>query len=202
MRIPGMENLCYSVDASPYEQGAVNARYALNLVPQGAKVVILDGPADNPHSIFRREAWGKEFLEKRPDITVLAENFANWKKDEAMKLMEDWVQAYGKIDAVIAMNDNMASGALEAVKGRQDFANMLVFGVDGTAEAALLIQDGVMTSTSFQNAYELARTTMRIVGDILSGKSTAIENVDIDCPLITKENVQELIETHKRAGAL
>jgi inositol transport system substrate-binding protein len=141
-------------------------------------------------------------LEKRPDITVLAENFANWKKDEAMKLMEDWVQAYGKIDAVISMNDNMASGALEAVKGRQDFANMLVFGVDGTAEAALLIQDGVMTSTSFQNAYELARTTMRIVGDILSGKSTAIENVDIDCPLITKENVQELIETHKRAGAL
>jgi inositol transport system substrate-binding protein len=202
LRIPGMEGVSHSVDASPYEQGAVNARYALNLIPQGAKVVILNGPADHPHSNFRRDAWQKEFLEKRPDITVLAENYANWKKDEAMKLMEDWVQTYGQIDAVISMNDNMASGAIEAVKGNPQYANMLVFGVDGTAEAALLIQEGKMTSTSFQNAYQLAETSVGIVQKILDGSIQGFENIDIECPLITKDNVQALIDTHKRAGAL
>ena len=35
-----------------------------------------------------------------------------------MALMEDWTTAHGKIDAVISMNDNMAAGALEVVKGQ------------------------------------------------------------------------------------
>ena len=202
LRIPGMEAVSHSVDASPYEQGAVNARYALSLIPEGARVVILNGPADHPHSNFRRQAWQNEFLDKRPDITVLAENYANWKKDEAMRFMEDWVQTHGRIDAVLSMNDNMASGAIAAVKGNPLYDTMLVFGVDGTAEAALLIQEGRMTSTSFQNAYLLAETSMKIVAGIVAGKNEGFVNEDIECPLITKENVQSLIDTHKRAGAL
>lgn len=52
-----------------------------------------------------------------------------------MALMEDWTTAHGKIDAVISMNDNMAAGALEVVKGNPTYKDMLVYGVDGTAEA-------------------------------------------------------------------
>jgi inositol transport system substrate-binding protein len=59
-----------------------------------------------------------------------------------------------------------------------------------------------MTSTSFQNAYLLAETSMKIVNDILTGQITGFANIDIDCPLITKDNVTSLIETHKRAGAI
>jgi inositol transport system substrate-binding protein len=180
LRIPNMDKISNSVDASPYEQGAVNARYALKLIPQNARVVILDGPADHPHSQMRREAWQKEFVDKRPDVTVLAEQYANWKKDEAMRYMEDWVQTYGKIDAVLSMNDNMATGAIEAVKGNPVYADMFVFGVDGTAEAALLIQEGSMTSTSFQNAYQLAEESMKIVSRIIDGTAQGFENIDID----------------------
>jgi inositol transport system substrate-binding protein len=116
--------------------------------------------------------------------------------------MEDWVQAYPQIDAVVSMNDNMATGAIEVIKNNPKFNNLLVYGVDGTAEAALLIQEGKMTSTSFQNAYQLAETSMKIVNDIITGKASGFVNIDIDCPLITKDNVASLIETHKRAGAL
>ncbi|MDR2739538.1 MAG: sugar ABC transporter substrate-binding protein [Treponema sp.] len=201
-RVPGLEGVSNSVDADPYEQGAVNARLALSQIPQGAKVVVINGPAGNLHSTARRESRQKEFFDKRSDVQIVGEQIANWNKDEAMRYMEDWVQANDKIDAVISMNDNMAAGALEVVKGNAKYNNLLVYGVDGTAEAALLIQEGRMTSTSFQNAYELARTSVKLANDILTGAVTSLVNTGIDCPLITKENVQSLIDAHKATGAL
>jgi inositol transport system substrate-binding protein len=201
-RVPGLEGICHSVDADPYEQGAVNARLAISQIPQNAKVVVINGPAGNLHSTARRESWAKEFFAKRSDVKIVGEQIANWNKDEAMRYMEDWVQANDQIDAVISMNDNMAAGALEVVKNNPKYNKLLVYGVDGTAEAALLIQEGRMTSTSFQNAYELARTCMDLANKILSGTVTSLVNTDIDCPIIIKSNVQTLIDAHKATGAL
>jgi len=191
-----------SVDADPYEQGAVNARLALDQVPKDANVVVLTGPPGNLHSTARRLSWQKEFFDKRPDVKIVGEQIANWNKDEAMNFMEDWVQSIDRIDAIISMNDNMAAGALEVTKGNPKFKNVLAYGVDGTAEAALLIQEGRLTSTSFQNAYELARINAKLANDILTGVVKGLVNVDIDCPLITKDNVNILIDAHKATGAL
>ena len=200
-RIPGLAGT-NSVDADPYEQGAVNARLALKQIPRNAKVVVLNGPAGNMHSTARRKAWQQEFFAKRSDIKIVGEQIANWNKDEAMKLMEDWVQANDQIDAVISMNDNMCAGALEVVKDNPKYKKLLAYGVDGTAEAALLIQEGRMISTSFQNAYALAVKNMELADQILTGKVTKLVDFDIDCPLITKDNVKDLIDAHKAAGSL
>ncbi len=189
-----------NVDANPYDQGAVVARSALAQVPQNANVVVLLGPAGNPHSLGRRDAWQKEFFDKRPDVKIVGEQIANWNKDEGMRYMEDWIQATnGKIDAIISMNDNMCTGALEAAQDA-GVKNILSYGVDGTAEACLLIKSGVMTSTSLQNAYTLAEGTMKMVDDMLKG--AAPKTIMIDCPLITKDNADEFIAIHKKAGAL
>lgn len=199
-RIDGIEGAS-SVDANPYEQAAVNARAALKQVPQNAKVVVLNGPPGNFHADERRKSWQAEFFDKRPDVTIVGEQIANWNKDEAMSLMEDWVQANDQIDAIISMNDNMAAGALEVVKGDDRFADILAYGVDGTAEAVLLIKDGLMTSTCLQSAYALAELLLSSADKLLSGEETQID-VDIDNPLVTKENVDQYIEMHKKAGAI
>ena len=154
-RIKGIEGAS-SVDANPYEQAAVNARAAITQIPQNANVVVLDGPSGNFHADERRKSWQAEFFDKRPDVKIVGEQIASWNKDEAMKYMEDWAQSNDKIDAVISMNDNMAAGALEVVKDNAKFKDMLAYGVDGTAEACLLIKDGRMTSTCLQSAYALA----------------------------------------------
>lgn len=190
-----------SVDADPYKQGAVVAQLALEEIPENANVVVLNGPAGNFHSTARREAWEAEFFEKRPDVKIVAEDIANWNKDEAMTLMEDWSLANPDADAIISMNDNMASGALEAVKGKGGFDGILAYGVDGTPEAVLLIEAGTMTATSLQNARELAQLNLKAVHDLLTGAEDEV-NVDIGNPLITKDNVQEYIDLYKEAGLL
>lgn len=199
-RVTGIEGAS-TVDADPYEQAAVNARLALKQVPQNANAVVLLGPAGNMHADMRHESWQKEFFEKRPDVKIVGEQIAHWNKDEPMRFMEDWVQANDKIDVIVAMNDNMCAGALEVVKGNPKFENILSYGVDGTAEAVLLIKEGKMTATSLQNAYDLAAKNISVAHDLLTGKEKQVDT-DIDCPLITAENVDQYIEIHKKAGAI
>jgi inositol transport system substrate-binding protein len=200
-RIDGIEGAS-SVDADPYEQAAVNARMALEVVPEGATAVILRGPAGNFHADERLKAWMAEFFDKRPDVKIVGDDYANWNKDEAMALMEDWVTANEQpIGLIASMNDNMCAGALEVIKDNPAYADVLSFGVDGTAEACLLIEEGRMTATCLQNAYELASLLLDTAHKLLTGEETQIDT-DVGNPLYTKDNVAELREIHVKAGAL
>lgn len=190
-----------SVDADPYEQAAVNAKLALEQVPENAKVVVLNGPSGNFHADKRREAWQTEFFDKRSDVEIVGEQIANWNKDEAVQYMEDWITSNDKIDAIISMNDNMAAGALEVVAGKDEFKDILSYGVDGTAEACLLIEEGTMTSTCLQSAIDLAALNMETVHKLLTGEEKQIDT-DIEAPLITKENASEYVEMYKERGQI
>ncbi|MCL2857456.1 MAG: sugar ABC transporter substrate-binding protein [Oscillospiraceae bacterium] len=194
--IPGSS----SVDADPFEQAAVNARVAIDQIPEGANVVVLNGPPGNFHADERRRAWQAEFFDARPDVTIVGEQIANWNIDEAMSFMEDWMIANDRIDAIISMNDNMALGALEAVRGTA-FEGLLAYGVDGTAEAVLSIQAGEMTQTTLQSAYDLAELLLQTSYRLLMGLDTEI-HVDVGNPIVTIDNVEDFIELHRRAGAI
>ncbi len=191
------------IDADPVQQAAENAKLALKQVPKNANVVVLMGPPGNMHSDKRRVGWQQVFFDKRPDVKIVGEQIANWNKDEAMQKMEDWIQATGgKIDAIISMNDNMAVGALEAWKGSGVKTYPLAYGVDGTPEACLYIKNGIMTSTTLQSAYALAEKSMKMARDLLTGKMSQPKMEFITAELITKDNADQYIEMHKKAGNL
>jgi inositol transport system substrate-binding protein len=198
--IDGIEGAS-TVDAEPYLQAKVNCDLAVSLIPQNADVVVLKGPAGNFHADERRAAWEAEFFAKRPDVTVLGEDFADWSKDEAAALMKGWTASGEKIDAIISMNDDMCAGALEAVSGNAAYENILAFGVDGTTEALTLIKSGKMTSTCMQNAFELAELIMDTAYKLMRGEISYI-NVNIGNPLVTAENVDEYIKMLSDAGAM
>jgi len=188
------------IDADPIQQAAENAKLAVTQVPKNARVVVLLGPAGNMHSLKRREGWQTYFFNVRRDVKIVGEQIANWNKDEAMRFMEDWIQSQGRIDAIISMNDNMAVGALEAVKGSGSKTYPLAYGVDGTPEACLCIKNGTMTSTTLQSAYALATKSMQMAHDLLTGKMTAARIDFITAELITKDNVDKYIQMHRDAG--
>lgn len=199
-RIEGIEGAS-SVDADPYVQAKVNAEIALDQVPQNAKVVVLNGPSGNFHADERRRAWQAEFFDKRTDVQIVGEQIANWNKDEAVQYMEDWVTANPEIHAIISMNDNMAAGALEVVKDNPKFAEILSYGVDGTPEATLLINEGTMTSTCLQSAIDLAEANIDTVYKLLTGEETQID-MDIDAVLITKDNAKEYVDMYTERGLI
>ena len=185
-----------TVDADPMEQAKVGASRAVDEIPENANVVILRGPSGNYHAEKRREAWDTYFFKERPDVTILYEDYANWNSDEALTLMESWVQSGKHIDAIISMNDNMAAGAIEAIRKNTDYvsadgkANFLAYGVDGTAQGCLLIKEGLLTCTALQSAADLAKKNMEYADKVLKGEVKITDVNDyVDAPEINAENV-------------
>ncbi len=198
-----------TVDADPVAQAAVGAERAVKEVPQNANVVVLRGPSGNFHAEKRREAWDTYFFSKRPDVKILYEDYANWNSDEALKLMEAWVQSGTHIDAVISMNDNMAAGAIEAVRNDKDYvdangkSNFLAYGVDGTAQGCLLIKEGMLTCTALQAASSLAEKNMDYAHKVLTGEMKVTDVNDyVDAPEINADNVEDYIKIYIENGEI
>lgn len=198
-----------TVDADPIEQAAVSARIAVEEVPENANVVVLMGPSNNFHSDGRREGWETEFFSKRPDVNILYEDYANWNSDEALTLMETWIQGGTKIDAIISMNDNMAAGAIEAIRGNSDYFDadgnptFLAYGVDGNAQGCLLVQEGVLTRTSLQDASLLAEQCIANAAAVLKGEKEVTDvEFYVEAPAINSDTVQQYIDMYVESGEI
>lgn len=200
-RIPDLPGSS-SVDADPYEQGAALARDALKRVPQNGRVVLLSCMPGNLHTTSRFNAWHEVFLDKRPDVTLLAEAVSE-RPDEGMymSIIEDWVQSYGQFDAALTVADAIALSFLEVVKDDPRFNNLLTYGVDGLAQGLLSIKDGKYTATVMQNAVELAELNMKAAHELLSGEKKVCE-YNISAEFIDSSNIDEYLKMYVKNGLL
>ena len=193
-----------SVIANPYDLGTVVATYAKTLLPEDAKVVVLLGPSGNTDSIERRRAYEDIIFSKMTGVKILEEQIGDWEKSKGLNFMNDWLQKYGNdgITAVLSMNDAMAIGAYEAAKDA-DAKDLLFFGVDGLADAAVSINEGGLKASALQDAQVMAREAARVVHEVLTGENKAgFEKVQIPVTLITKDNVAEFIDRYTKSGML
>ena len=112
-------------------------------------VVILQGPLGQSGMLKRQEGIEK-VLAENPDIKVLAQDTANWKRDEAVNKVKNWISAFGDdIDGVIAQNDDMGLGALAAFK--EAGKSVPIVGIDGIEDGLNAVKSGEFIGTMLQN---------------------------------------------------
>ncbi len=86
-------------------------------------------------------------------ISIIDRQTANWDREEAQNLMTNWLSAGEDFDIVFANNDEMAIGAIQAMKAAGiDMADVVVTGVDASQDALLAMQAGDLDVTVFQDA--------------------------------------------------
>src|SRR5215831_10078533 len=85
-------------------------------------------------------------------IHVVAKQTANWKRTEAADLMTNWLSAGLRPAAVVANDDEMAIGAIQALKQARLLASTIVAGIDATPDALAEMKAGELHVTVFQNA--------------------------------------------------
>lgn len=126
-------------------------------------IVILQGPIGGSGEIDRTKGI-KNVLAKNPDIKILEMKTANWSRAEGLALMENWLTAHpNEIDGVIGENDEMALGAIQAIKGRGlNVKDFVVVGVDGVPDAIKAVKAGEMFSI-LQDAEGQAQGALDIV---------------------------------------
>ena len=123
------------------------------------------------------------------DINVVLGRSANSLRDEAMEVMEDFLQAYPVLTAVFAECDDMALGALQAVK--QAKATTVIVGYDGNIAACEQIaQDSNLKADIDQRPAEMGELAVQMAVDLMNG--VILDKVVTITPeLITQENVEE-----------
>ena len=188
------------IGSENYEAGKLQGEYMATVLPENAKVLYCAGTAGLQHSEERRQGF-KDALEKasRSDVTILADQDGDYVKDEAMRICDAWIQTYSNgakgvdFDAIVCANDQMALGCVESLKGAGVLTNageILISGVDGSADGLQAVRDGFMAQTVLQDAAGQA-TACHAVLDKINAGETPDKEVIVPFKSVTAENIAE-----------
>lgn len=176
-----------------YDAGRLQGEYMAAHLPKNAQIVYLQGTPGLYHAKERLAGFTDACLKKRPDIKLLSSQPADFDRAKGMSVTEDWIQRYPKIDAVVAANDQMALGALEALKTADRAKGVMISGIDGTTDALNAVKAGEMSQTIFQNAKGEVKAAYQVIETIKSGKTPPAE-VNVPFESVTKDNVASYLK--------
>ena len=124
-------------------------------------------------------------------INIIDEQTANWSRDQAQTLMTNWLSTGTAFDGVIANNDEMAIGAIQAMKAAGiDMATVQVGGVDATQDALAAMQAGELDVTVFQNAAAQGGGALDAATKLAKGEAVD-QKVYVPFELVTPANVAD-----------
>ncbi|WP_432491834.1 substrate-binding domain-containing protein [Kineococcus auxinigenes] len=154
-------------------------------------IVVLQGPLGQSGEINRTKGI-QQTLANYPGITILAQDTANWKRDEAVNKVKNWISAFGdQIKGVVSENDDMGLGALQAMK--EAGMTVPIVGIDGIEDGLNAVKSGEFIGTMLQNGTVELSAGLAVASKIAQGEDVNTEPV-YRMPRITQENVDVAIQ--------
>ena len=175
------------------QAGEMQADYMAAHLPQNAKVVYIKGEMTISAAVDRYEGFKEAIKAKRPDVEIIASNSTgDWSEAQGIRELSLWLGMYPQIDGVAAANDNMAMGAIKAMKAAGRFNDsVIVCGVDSTDDALASIAAGELKMTVKQDADKIVETIMGLLQQIKQGQSPEKGDVLVPMIAITKDNLSQ-----------
>jgi ribose transport system substrate-binding protein len=153
-------------------------------------IVVTEGPIGGSAQIDRTEGINKA-LKKYPDIKVLSMQTANWKRSEALALMENWIARYGsQINGFVSENDDMAIGGITALKAKGLAGKIPVTAIDGIQDGMRYVKTGYINVTYLQNGALEFGEGVQLVGDYVRHHK-ALSGKQLIMPRVDKDNVEK-----------
>lgn len=161
----------------------------------GADVVIMIGELSNQAAVQRtKDAHDVIDMDMCNFMNVVEEQTANWSRTEGQDLVTNWLASGSTFDAVIANNDEMAIGAVQALKAAGvSMDDVIVGGVDATQDALISMQQGGMDLTIFQDAYGQGEGSIDTALAIIAGEDVD-QKVYIPFKLVTMDNIDDFLD--------
>jgi inositol transport system substrate-binding protein len=126
-------------------------------------------------------------------LNIIDEQTANWSRDQAQSLMTNWLSTGAAFDGVIANNDEMAIGAIQAMKAAGiGMDTVVVAGIDATQDALAAMQAGDLDVTVFQDAAGQGAGALDAAIKLSKGE-TVEQKVYIPFQLVTPANIGDYL---------
>jgi inositol transport system substrate-binding protein len=162
------------------------------LAGEKGNVVIMQGELTNEAALDRTKGCN-DVVAKYPGMKVVETDTANWDRAQGQALMENWLQSGTDFNIVCANNDEMALGAILALKAAGKTLGVdgvLVGGVDATADALASLEAGELATTVFQDASGQGGGGVNAAIMLINGE-TVEDYVDIPYQLVTLDNIAD-----------
>ena len=184
-RTLGSDDYTAFIGSDNKAMGAKAAEYIAKLLNGKGNVVELEGLQGASATTERKEGFEKA-IANYSGIKIVADQAGDYRRDKAFNVMQNIIQANSKIDAVYAHNDEMALGAVEALRKAGRLKGTIITGMDGEKAAFDAIKAGDMTATVqyptfFPEAFELAMKVRK--------REKVDKKIIKEAPLIDKDNV-------------
>ncbi len=157
----------------------------------GSYVELFGAPSDN--NAQTRSNGYETVLSQYPDLEKAGSEVANWDRTQGYSKMQSLLQANPDIVGVISGNDEMALGAIAALKEAGKLANIKVGGFDGSPDAVDAVKAGEMQYTVLQPVAVFSKEAVKQADAFIKTGETGVasEKQLFDCLLITPDNTDK-----------
>ena len=187
------------VASNEIESGTLSAfEVCKNLRAEGkgnkARGYLMNGQLTNQAAVQRsKDVYDVIGMDMCNFMEIIAEAPANWSRDEAQDLMTNWMSSGEPFDFVLANNDEMAIGAIQAMKAAgMDMADVQVGGVDASQDALLAMAAGDYDVTVFQDSVGQGTGSIDAAIKLAAGEKVD-KKVYIPFVLVTPTNMADFM---------
>ena len=175
------------IRSDDYETGKMQGEFIVSALKGKGNVVMMSGVSGNSAFINRAKGF-QDVIAKYPEIKLLSEQWTPNATDRGLKLMEDWTQAFPKIDAVYTGADRLAIGAAQALRSQgKNPGNVVITTVDYNDDTERFVREGWISATMAQSPVTMGRWGVRIALMALT-KQSIPDEVFTPSISITKDN--------------
>jgi len=184
------EKVAY-VGSNEVDSGTLQMKEVCKLMGGKGNILVMMG--DLANQAARQRTQDIEDVIATPEcsgIKILDKRTAKWQRTEGNDLMTNWISAGLKFDAVVSNNDEMALGAIQALKASKMLDKTIVAGVDATQDALASMKAGELKVTVFQNAAGQGQGAVDTAMKIIKGEKVP-SMVWIPFELVTPANLSQ-----------
>ncbi|HKN28552.1 MAG TPA: sugar ABC transporter substrate-binding protein [Roseiarcus sp.] len=183
------------VASNEAESGTLETKEICKLLGGKGNILVIEGQLSNQAAVQRTKDIHEVIATPEcSGMKIIAEQTANWDRTQAQNLMTNWLSKGLKFDAVVSNNDEMAIGALQAMKSAGiDTKKAIVGGVDATQDALASMKAGDLKVTVFQDAAGQGKGAVDAALALAAGKSVD-KRVYIPFQLVTPANQDKFMK--------
>lgn len=180
------------VASNEVDSGTLETKEVCRLLGGKGDILVMQGDLANQAAVQRtKDIHDVIATPECSGMKILDEQTAVWDPVKAQDLMTNWIAAGHKPAAVIANNDNMAIGAINAMKAAGwDMKDVVVGGIDATQEALAYMKQGDLDVTVFQDAFGQGAGAVDAAMKLAKGEKVEAK-VWIPFQLVTPENMDK-----------
>lgn len=192
-RVTGVDGILAHVGADNVLGGEAQAKWLMETFPNGATIVNLQGQPGASPAIDRNKGLHNILDAHKDKYKFVAEQTANFARDQGLSVTETILAGLATPpDVIVSANDDMALGALEAVRGRNLQDKIKIIGFDSLPEALASIRDGGLAGTVEQFPGGQSRQAVDVLVAYLNTQKKPDPNVILLTPIvITKANLDK-----------